>query len=116
VIQNSDILACHDVSEGGLAAAVVEMSFGSDIGATITVPESEDSEAFLFSETAGCFVVEIPPTTDAAKLFKGVPHLRIGSTSQASELRTRKGTHELFAATVDELKRAWQAPMKGVFN
>ncbi len=116
-IQKGDILACHDVSEGGIATTVAEMCFGSDSGATIHIPEHADSETFLFNETAGCFVVEVNGHNDAYLAFEGVPYRQIGSTSSTTSFEIRKGAwNKLCKTELDDLKSAWQAPMKGIFH
>ncbi len=63
-IEKGQVLACHDISDGGLITAVLEMFFAgdSDTGATLTW-ENEIigfSEAeILFSETGG-FICQVP--------------------------------------------------------
>ena len=57
--------ACHDISDGGLAVALAEMSFGGGYGADISLPTiSENSRKLavyetLFSESNSRFVIEI---------------------------------------------------------
>lgn len=116
-IKSGQVLACHDVSEGGLVTAVAEMCFGSNSGATINIPQDEDFETFLFNETAGCFVVEVADTVAADAAFDGVPYKRIGSTSNEGVLKVREGDwRTLFETSTIELKDSWQARMKGIFH
>ncbi len=116
-IKKGNILACHDVSEGGIAAAVAEMCFGTGTGAMINIPENEDPETFLFNETAGCFVVEVDTPTDASIAFDGVPYKRIGGTSSGITFQIRKGSWTVLCQTeIEELKNAWQEPMKEIFH
>ncbi len=49
-----EVIAAHDLSEGGLGVALAEMCMGGRLGARI-----EFSEEALFSETAGCILVEV---------------------------------------------------------
>jgi phosphoribosylformylglycinamidine synthase len=51
-IERGAIVACHDISDGGLAVALAEMCIGGDIGADIDVSRLGEmrSDAKLFSE------------------------------------------------------------------
>jgi phosphoribosylformylglycinamidine synthase len=124
-ISDADVLACHDVSEGGLATAVAEMCFGSRSGVHLFAPQGRDIEQFLFSETAGCFVVELDKGTALQDIFCDTPYSVIGTTLQQNRFSiaapddindTHPEEQELFRTTISELKQAWQAPMKEVFS
>lgn len=121
-ITNGTVLSCHDVSEGGVITAVAEMCFGGDVGADVWIPydERNTKEEFLFNETAGTFIVEVDSGTDISELFKDVPCRVIGSTKTSKQIRVDQsfygGEERLFVADLDELKQAWQAPMKEIFH
>lgn len=116
-IRSGRVAACHDVAEGGLAAAVAEMGFGSGLGAEIDVAGlAERADVALFNETAGVFVVEVGDAATAGELFAGVPHAVIGRTIAAAELRVTEGGRPLFTAALDELQAAWERPMRAVFH
>ncbi|HET7059865.1 MAG TPA: phosphoribosylformylglycinamidine synthase subunit PurL [Candidatus Saccharimonadales bacterium] len=124
-IKSGEVLACHDISEGGLATAVAEMCFGSRSGAHLFVPRHKDPESFLFSETAGCFVVELDKGTAPENVFGDVPTLAIGTSLQEPRLsaievkelnKANWNGDNLFEIDVEALKQAWQAPMKGIFH
>lgn len=51
------ILSCHDISDGGLSAALTEMTFKNSIGCSVNYKTNIKPEAFLFSETGG-FILE----------------------------------------------------------
>lgn len=118
LIQSDTILSCHDVSEGGVATAVAEMCFGGESGATIAVPAEKQNkvESFLFSETAGTFVVEVDDSVDISEILGDVPHECIGSTSTNGHIKVTNQSDNVFSASIAELKDAWQAPMKEVFH
>jgi len=123
LIAEGVISACHDVSEGGLIAAVAEMCIGGQSGADLTLPNQADRESFLFHETAGCFIVEVPETTNVYLKFQPgeVAITQIGQTTQFSGITARQysdslGYTTLFDVPVDELKDAWQQPMKEIFH
>jgi phosphoribosylformylglycinamidine synthase len=55
-----EILSCHDISEGGLAVAIVEMGIGGDMGAEIDLSViGGETFAKLFSESNTRWVVEV---------------------------------------------------------
>jgi phosphoribosylformylglycinamidine synthase subunit PurSL len=116
-INSGNVLACHDVSEGGVATAVAEMTFGGQCGMKLQIPKGKDPETFLFSETAGCFIVEVESEDAAIQAFGGVPHVYIGDTSKTSLFNAfQAGNGRLFTADVGELQRAWQQPTKEIFH
>lgn len=52
------ILSAHDISEGGIAVAIAEMTFGSSFGARVALSTSLPLDQALFGETGG-FVLEV---------------------------------------------------------
>lgn len=116
-VQSGDILSCHDISEGGLAATVAEMSFGAGFGANIDLSKisKERPDFILFNETAGTFLVEVPDEKTATRLFKGVPHAIIGKTVYADEIIVMFGKKQFVKAKITSLKKSWQQPMKEIF-
>ncbi|MEW6274283.1 MAG: phosphoribosylformylglycinamidine synthase subunit PurL [Bacillota bacterium] len=109
------ILACHDISEGGLAACLAEMCFGGDLGAEIDLPAEARPDFFLFNETAGCFLVELGEA-DPGELFAGIPYLRVGATRPEQQITVYQDGKELFRMELKMLKEAWQKPMQKVFG
>ncbi|MGB9856913.1 MAG: phosphoribosylformylglycinamidine synthase subunit PurL [Dictyoglomaceae bacterium] len=53
------ILSAHDVSEGGILSALLEMSFWGEKGIDIALPKVENDEKILFGEASGLIIVEI---------------------------------------------------------
>jgi len=82
------ILACHDISDGGIAVALCEMSFKNEIGFNASVPAQMRPDQILFSETGG-FIMEAAPDKIPAvrEVFsrRNVQVFEIGKT--ASEKR-----------------------------
>jgi phosphoribosylformylglycinamidine synthase len=115
-IDSDKLLACHDISEGGLGAALAEMCFGGAAGVSLTIPKGESPEYFLFNETAGCFLAELPADVNPAEVFRGVPCSIIGKTTVGNLLTAEQDGNTLFTLNLDELKDAWQQPMKEVFH
>ncbi|MGH8103914.1 MAG: phosphoribosylformylglycinamidine synthase subunit PurL [bacterium] len=72
-----------DVSEGGIAAALIEDLAGCNYGAGILIPKTDRWDHFLFSEAPSRFLATIHPEQLTEVLdfmhFKEVPFLRMGS-------------------------------------
>jgi len=58
LIDNQLILSAHDISDGGVAVALSEMSFQNEIGFEVNIGKSLRADVWLFSETGG-FVIEV---------------------------------------------------------
>jgi phosphoribosylformylglycinamidine synthase len=126
-IQAGLVRACHDLSEGGLAAAVAEMAFAGECGAEVdlaAVPRElgsatgdEAAAALLFAESNTRFVCEVPPAHAAefSRLLGDVPHGRIGSVTGSGRLVIRADAarpEPLVDEPLARLKEAWQAPLR----
>ncbi len=110
-----NVLSCGVVGKGGIAATLSNMLFGGDCGADITLTQDSSLENILFSETAGCFVMEVPTGIDVETLFSGLPHQVIGSTKQDRELTIRNTSGQSFSQQLDELRNAWKQRYEEVF-
>ncbi len=111
------VLACHDVSEGGVAVSLAEMCFGGDCGASIDVRSLGQGRAdhLLFNEMAGCFLLEVDPTILTDDFLTGVHWRVIGSTTEAHSIEVANGGVPIFSVSVEALKKAWAKPMREVF-
>jgi phosphoribosylformylglycinamidine (FGAM) synthase-like enzyme len=122
-IKGGLVAACHDCSDGGIAAGVAEMAIAGRLGARLElgkVPaETRDASgtgrdfAIAFTETPGRFLCEVPTAqADAfAKAVDGVAWAWIGEVTgnQTLEIVTGGGTA---AIAVDRLDRAWRGERK----
>lgn len=113
------VRACHDVSEGGIAAALAEMAFAGGVGADVTdlksIGESLSDTVRLFSESPTRFIMEVRRESAAAltEAFAGLPLVKIGSTVKEPRLRIAGLNGEwLIWSKLDELKEAWQKPLR----
>ncbi|GAA4788911.1 phosphoribosylformylglycinamidine synthase subunit PurL [Corynebacterium canis] len=109
------VTAAHDLSEGGLAQAVAELTITSNVGADIDVA-SVHADAFvaLFSESASRVIVA---TQDGAALEAraaelGIPVAKLGTTNADRTLRVA-GQFEI---GIDELRTAWEATLPKLFG
>ena len=111
--------ACHDLSEGGIAAALAEMAFGGGFGAEIklkAVPcEVKRDEIILFSESNTRFITEVRKEDKKIfeNLMKGVSIGLLGEVSEKKGLRVYglEGK-KVIDADIDKLKEAWQKPLR----
>jgi phosphoribosylformylglycinamidine synthase len=98
------LTSAHDLSDGGLAHALVESCLRHDVGVSVSLPGDPFVE--LFSESAGRVVVTVA-ATDAERLTElagrhGVPLQRLGATG-GSELVVEGQ----FTIPLPELRDAW---------
>ncbi len=122
-IDASLVRSCHDLSEGGLMVALAEMAFAGDLGATVDVGQlplcdsSADASVAnvvrLFSESNSRFLVEIDPKHEGqfVSTLSGVALTRLGEVTDSGAVVARNGKLELVHASIEQLKRAWQAPL-----
>ena len=124
-IRQSQVRACHDLSEGGLAVSAAEMCIGGRLGMECFLPPSPfspdrgengegagDEVLLLFGETNGCLLVEVAPEHAARfeTLLSGLPHHLLGEVTRSPSLVIRTGAETLIDTTVADLVRAWQTP------
>ena len=116
-IQAGQVLSCHDISEGGLLACLAEMGFGGDMGCEIDLGQAEHpSEALLFNETAGCFVLELPADAQPSEMFDGAEWVELGRTMSRESLVIQHQGKALVDLDLHQLQQAWEAPMRAVFH
>ena len=65
------MLSCHDISDGGAATSIAEMTFGNNIGCSIKISSQLREHQVLFSETGG-FILETAKdkTEEVMQVFK----------------------------------------------
>ena len=105
-IDNKLIASCHDISDGGIAIALSEMTFENNIGCSVTIPGELSIEKLLFSETGG-FIIEVEDSkTDTVnKIFNkhNISLELIGKTTKDQKLII----NDTINIEVEEMKRLW---------
>ena len=106
--------AAHDLSDGGLAQALVESCLRNDIGARVWLPDGVDAFVSLFSESAGRVIVAVPRSeevrfTDMCAA-RGFPHARIGVTD-GSGPDAVLDVQGQFTLPLSEARAAWSATL-----
>ncbi|WP_299556719.1 phosphoribosylformylglycinamidine synthase subunit PurL [uncultured Mycolicibacterium sp.] len=111
------VSAAHDLSEGGLAQAVVEAALAGEVGCRLVLPEDVDPFVFLFSESAGRVLVAVPRTEEsrfrAMCEARGLPATRIGVVDEASDAVE---VQDLFTVSLEELRSTWEGVLPGLFG
>ena len=83
-------LSCHDISDGGVAVAISEMTFKNNIGCDVMIPGNLALEKLLFSETGG-FIIETEQKhiQKIKNVFKAydIDYHNIGKTSNSDRIR-----------------------------
>jgi len=111
------ISTAHDLSEGGLAQAVVEAALAGDTGCRVLLPESSDPFVELFSESAGRVLVAVPrseePRFTGMCTNRGLPWVRIGVVDDGSDAVEVQGQ---FSVGLDELRDTFEATLPALFG
>lgn len=119
--------AAHDLSQGGLAAALAEMSLRFGVGSRISVDrvcERDGVDAFtaLFSESQTRAVVALPRSEELRftdmTTARGFPAMRLGVVDAESGGIDVAGPYEggSFGIGIDELKDAWSSVIPSRFG
>lgn len=104
------LAAYHDRSDGGAAAALLEMAFAAGCGLEIQVPESADAAAFLFNEELGAVVqVAEPHVEEVNRRFMraGLPLMKIADRKNTPQIKIVQGKEILLDQPLGDLRRAW---------
>ena len=113
LIEEGEISACHDVSDGGLLVTIAEMSLDSDIGAAIEYrapapgKSAPSLDSWLFGEDQGRYILAAPSADSvlAAASEAGVPASRIGTTG--GKALTLNGAETISLAELREARESW---------
>ena len=111
------ISAAHDLSEGGLAQAVVEMCLQGETGARLVLPEGLDPFVALFSESAARVLVAVPRTEELRFTemctARNQPWAKVGvvdATEKTLDIQ------DVGVLTLDELRAAWTGTLPAIFG
>jgi len=111
--------AAHDISDGGLAQALVESCLRYGVGARVWVPDEIDPFVFLFAESAARAIVAVPRSEEVrftdmctARRF---PHQRIGVVDDGAG-EPALDVQEQFTVPLAELRKAYQGTLPALFE
>lgn len=110
-IQKGLVASAHDLSEGGLAAALAESCISGRIGAKVNVKTDLRSDFELFSESQSRIVLSASPEK-AAELEawiagNGVPVRNIGNV-QGQDLQIEINAKQAIQSPVAQLEKVWK--------
>ncbi|MBD3108877.1 phosphoribosylformylglycinamidine synthase subunit PurL [Bacillus sp. AGMB 02131] len=101
------IASAHDLAEGGLAVALAESLFGTELGANVTI--NGDAAVELFSEAQSRFLVSVPQTY--TKAFESIidDAIKIGEVVNGADMTILDNEkHVVLKENVKELESAWK--------
>jgi len=113
-LRSGRVESVHDVSKGGLAVALAEMSVQGRKGVTVDLDEAPNitsrMDNLLFSESRSRFVLETKPrnTTSIVHSFRrlGIPAAKVGSvTDNGIEFLSKE--QSIITIPLAEASRAW---------
>jgi phosphoribosylformylglycinamidine synthase II len=106
-IEESLVLSAHDISEGGVAVALAEMSFKNNIGVKISINGDLPMTKKLFGETGG-FILEVAkdklPALQTIFMQYHVPIFTLGHTQSLAQLEMQNCIN----LSVQEANKSWQ--------
>ncbi|EFN52340.1 hypothetical protein CHLNCDRAFT_139160 [Chlorella variabilis] len=117
LIAEGRLLAGHDISDGGIATAILEMAFAGNCGVAVDLPapaaDPHGELAVLFAEELG-WVLEVSEEQEAAVLAAyvaaGVPCAAIGASRAGAEVSVAVGGGTAaIAGTTPALRDTWEA-------
>ena len=107
--------SAHDLSDGGLAQALVESGLAKGVGARVVLPAGLDPFVQLFSESAGRAVVTVPRSEELRFTemcdARGLPCTRIGVTDGSS-----LDVQDVLSLPLEELREAHERTLPALFG
>jgi phosphoribosylformylglycinamidine synthase len=104
-IDDGLVLSCHDISDGGVASTLAEMTFGNDIGCDINIDSNLLNEKLLWSETGG-FILEISlENVDGIKTI--FSHVELDVYEIGKTIGNLIQINNVVGLTVNKAKEAW---------
>ena len=118
--QQGVIASCHDLSDGGLGVALAEKAFAGGYGmrvalANVATDAEMRDDKILFSESQSRLLVTVKPVdqTGFESLFRGQSCQLLGKVVAEPLLSiTGQAGDSVISAPIDQLKEAWQAPLR----
>ena len=107
-IEQGEVVACHDISTGGIAVAVIEMCM-SGVGANIGLGEDMRADVELFSESNGRWIVQVANGKENGFARRFDYATRIGEVGK--NIAFSKDNDVIAEFEIDELRSAWTRPV-----
>jgi phosphoribosylformylglycinamidine (FGAM) synthase-like enzyme len=110
--------SAHDLSDGGLAVALCESSFGpASIGAHVSIPAGARPEFTLFHEGPSRILLATSQPEQVVEIARenSVEALRIGVTMK-ERLRIDCGSETLLDCDLTELRQPWETSLERLLH
>jgi phosphoribosylformylglycinamidine synthase len=111
LLQRRLISAGHDISDGGIAVALLEMAFAGNTGIQVDLLAAADPLATLFAEELG-LLLEVAPEHEAEVLAAyadaGVSATAVGSVAADAGVSIAVGGQQHISGTAPELRDVWE--------
>ncbi|HZG72206.1 MAG TPA: AIR synthase-related protein, partial [Chondromyces sp.] len=108
------VQSAHDVAEGGLAVALAEKTFGTQLGIDVSV--SGEPVAVLFAESQSRFLVTVKPENKEQFEAMVSDASLIGEVTADSVLTIKTEDGQTTQAGVEELEKAWKGAIPCLLN
>ena len=112
LIKQEDILALHDISDGGLLASIAEMCFTQKVGMNIKLPslKLEDANAYFFSEEIGLVIQVAKDKTKEIKEVLGESFVvqNLGTLNNSKTINIACAEGSIFSESIIELESKWR--------
>lgn len=110
LIESGQVDTCHDLSDGGLVAAVADMAISSGIGATVNAESDLPTHALLFSETQARYLIAVDTDTASAIVAEasgaGVTAAIVGTTG-GDNLTLQDGAVDVALSDLTKAHAGW---------
>jgi phosphoribosylformylglycinamidine (FGAM) synthase-like enzyme len=114
------VSAAHDLSEGGLAQAAVEMCLTGETGARLVLPPDLDPFVALFSESAARVLVAVPRTEELRFTemctMRQQPWVKVGVVDADNPEGQLLDIQGVATIGLDELRAAWEGTLPALFG
>jgi len=107
-IEKGEVVACHDISTGGLALAIIEMCMSGN-GAKIELIENMREDCELFNESNGRWVVQVKPGYEEAFAKRFDYSRKIGDVD--NKISFWKNDDKIVELNIEEARKYWKEPI-----
>ena len=104
-IEKELVLSCHDISDGGVALTLSEMTFENNIGCEVEISSKLSDDKTLFSETGG-FILEVS-TGSFKKLHEIFSNLNVDIFKIGNTVGSKIKINSIVNISVKEAKDMW---------
>jgi phosphoribosylformylglycinamidine synthase len=114
------VSAAHDLSEGGLAQAAVEMCLTGETGARLVLPPDVDPFVALFSESSARVLVAVPRTEELRFTemctMRRQPWVKVGVVDADNPEGQFLDIQDVAKLSLENLRKAWQGTLPAIFG